>query len=195
MKNFTHLTKILTLTAIFAIPFMLKGAEPKAESVAAAQWNAKGELLQPVNYREWVFVGTPVTPNDMNNGKAAFPEFHNVYIDPASWTEYKRTGKFPDGTVMVKELVSVGSKQATSGAGYFQGEFLGLEAAVKSAAKHSKEPGNWAYYSFTQPDKAPAKLAAMMPTATCNACHQATAKEDFVFTQFYPVLRAAAAKK
>ena len=44
-----------------------------------------GQLERPTGFREWVYVGTPVTPNDMNDGKAAFPEHHNVYIDPASW--------------------------------------------------------------------------------------------------------------
>ena len=162
---------------------------------AAAQWNEKGELLQPVNYREWIYVGTPLTPNDMNDGKAAFPEFHNVYIDPASWAAYKKTGEFPDGTVVVKELVRVGSKTASSGKGYFQGEFIGLEASVKSADKHAKEPGHWGYYSFTQEGKEPKPVATIMPTQSCNTCHQTTAKQDYVFTQFYPVLRAAAKKQ
>ena len=74
----------------------------------------------------WVYVGTPVTPNDMNDGKVAFPEHHNVYIDPKSWEHWKETGTFRDGTILVKELVSVGSKAAVSGQGYFQGEFIGL---------------------------------------------------------------------
>lgn len=169
-----------------------QGQDSMGKKSAAAQWNAKGELLQPVGYREWIFVGTPVTPNDLNDGKAAFPEFHNVYIDPISWAQYKKTGEFPDGTLLVKELVSVGSKAAASGSGYFEGEFIGLEAAVKSSAKHPKEPGNWGYYSFTQPDAAPLKVAAVKPTASCNVCHQVNAKQDYVFTQYYPVLRAAA---
>ena len=50
-----------------------------------AKFNKAGELLRPVKYREWIFVGAPVTPKDMNDGKPAFPEFHNVYIDPESW--------------------------------------------------------------------------------------------------------------
>ena len=166
-------------------------ADAQMTSNSAAQWNEKGELLQPVNYREWIFVGTPVTPNDMNDGKAAFPEFHNVYIDPTSWAAYKKTGEFPDGTVMIKELVSVGFKAASSGKGYFEGEFLGLEASVKSAAKHSNEPGHWGYYSFTQEGKAPKQTTIVLPTQSCNTCHQTTAKHDYVFTQFYPVLRAA----
>lgn len=86
-----------------------------------------GELQRPTGYREWVYVGTPVTPNDMNNGKAAFPELHNVYIDPESWAQWKTEGTFRDGTILIKELVSVGSKAAVSGQGYFMGEFIGLE--------------------------------------------------------------------
>jgi hypothetical protein len=36
--------------------------------------------------------------------------------------------------------------------------------------------------------------AKAFPTADCNVCHQSNAKDDWVFTQFYPVLRAAKAK-
>ena len=150
-----------------------------------------GELQRPTGYREWVYVGTPVTPNDMNNGKAAFPEHHNVYIDPESWTHWKETGVFRDGTILMKELVSVGSKAAVSGNGYFQGEFIGLEATIKSKNHFPDEPGNWAYYSFSSMDhKTLADTAKPFPTASCNACHQGAAEDDFVFTQYYPVLRA-----
>ncbi len=150
-----------------------------------------GELTRPTGYREWVYVGTPVTPNDMNNGKAAFPEHHNVYIDPASWKHWKKTGKFRDGTILIKELVSVGSKTAVSGQGYFQGEFLGLEATIKSKKAFPNEPGNWAYYSFSGPNhKSLTKTAKPFPAAACNACHENAAADDFVFTQYYPVLSA-----
>jgi len=194
MKITAKLFALSFFVATIATAFTTQAEDSSPKTTAAAQWNDKDELLQPVNYREWIFVGTPLTPNDMNEGKAAFPEFHNVYIDPASWAEYKKTGKFPEGTVMVKELVSVGSKLAASGAGYFQGEFIGLEAAVKSSAKHPKEPGNWGYYSFTQLGKEPAKVTSIKATQSCNACHQASAKQDYVFTQYYPVLRAESKK-
>ncbi|MGI9262915.1 MAG: cytochrome P460 family protein, partial [Woeseiaceae bacterium] len=62
-----------------------------------------GELERPTGYREWIYVGTPVTPNDMNDGKAAFPEHHNVYIDPESWAHWKETGEFRDSTILMKE--------------------------------------------------------------------------------------------
>ncbi len=154
-----------------------------------------GVLERPEGYREWIYVGTPLTPNDMNDGKAAFPEFHNVYIAPNSWQHYLKTGEFEEGTILVKELVSVGSKQAVSGKGYFMGDFIGLEATIKSKKHFPKEPGNWAYFSFTNPDGPLKGTAEAFPTASCNACHQGAAAQDFVFTQYYPVLRARSAGK
>lgn len=154
--------------------------------------NSNGLLARPKGYRSWVYVGTPVTPNDMNNGKAPFPEFHNVYIDPTSYTQYKKTGSWRDGTILVKELVSVGTKAANSGNGYFMGDFIGLEATIKSATHFPDEPGNWAYFSFT--DLKSGVLAAEVsafPTTSCNSCHEAGAQDDFVFTQYYPVLASA----
>jgi hypothetical protein len=202
---------IVVLTvAVAGFVFLIPADQGLADSHGAsvAKFDSDGNLLRPVGYREWVFVGTPVTPNELNGGMAPFPEFHAVYIDPASWAQYKKTGEFRDGTVMVKELISVGAKQATSGQGYFMGEYIGLEAAVKSKAHFPDEPGNWAYHSFTTPGSpmedpdnrakmqagAPLKdKAKAFPTAVCAGCHVASAAEDMVFTQFYPVLRAAKA--
>jgi hypothetical protein len=168
-------------------------AEPiKKSMAAAASYSADGELKRPADHHEWVFVGAPVTPNDMNDGKAAFPEFHNVYIDPGSFASYKRTGEFPDGTVILKELVSVGGKAMESGNGYFQGEFVSLEAMVKDQKRFSDEPGGWAFFRFGEaPDYSP--TGARMKTESCNSCH-AGANEDYVFTDTYPVLRAAKSK-
>ena len=154
-----------------------------------------GKLQRPTNYREWIYVGTPLTPDDMNGGKANFREFHNVYIDPESWAHWKKTGKFREGTILIKEMTAVGSKSATSGKGYFMGEFAGLEATIKSTKYFPKEPGNWAYFSFTTDDhKTLKKEAPVQAAAACNACHNASAADDFVFTQYYPVLRLGKAK-
>lgn len=157
--------------------------------VRAASYTAAGDLVRPQNHREWVFVGAPVTPNDMNDGKAAFPEFHNVYIDPSSFASYKRTGAFPEGTVLLKELVSVGGKAMESGKGYFQGEFVSLEAMVKDRARFPGEPGGWAFFRFGEaPNYKP--VGARMKTESCNSCHSG-ANQDYVFTDTYPVLRDA----
>jgi len=188
------MNKIKYLTLILLVTIMVTSCnnEGNYEKVSYFTMDANGELVRPIDYRTWVYVGTPLTPNDMNNGKAAFPEFHNVYIDPASYKEYKKTGTWREGTILIKELVSVGSKAAVSGNGYFMGNFIGLEATIKSKEQFPDEPGNWAYFSFTNPTEGIlAATGKAFKTNQCNGCHNASAGDDFVFTQHYPVLRAA----
>jgi hypothetical protein len=181
---------ITLLSAVIAIAFAL----PVEAGAGGAKFSSNGELQIPKDYRQWVFVGAPVTPHDMNNGKAAFPEFHHVYIDPASYAAYKKTGKFPDGTILVKELATVGAKSSSSGNGYFAGEFAGIAVSVKDGKRFPKEPGYWAYFNFIGEDGKPLASAKAQATADCNVCHQQNT-EDWVFTQHYPVLRAAKASK
>ncbi len=168
--------------------------EVKAEVKAFAEYTDEGKLKQPVGYRKWPFIGTPVTPNDKNDGAAAFPEFHIVYIDPTSFEHYEKTGEFRDGCVIVKELTTVGDTSASSGKGYFMGEYSGLEVSIKDSKRFKDEPSNWAYFSFGH--KIPLKeTATKNAAASCSDCHSKNAKQDLVFTQYYPVLRAAAPKK
>ena len=166
-------------------------AAPPGGTTAPVEFTADGKLKQPDGYRKWTYVGEVITPNDMNDGEATFPEFHSVYMDPESFAEYEKTGKFRDGTVLIKELSSVGSKKAASGNGYFQGEFTGLEASIKDSKRFKDEPGNWAYFSFGH--KYPLKAEVSKNAgAACNQCHQDNAKKDWIFSQYYPALRAAA---
>ena len=190
-------TMVTVLVGIAGLIFILAragapiaGAEPAARG-AVVEFTPDGKLKQPVGYRQWIYVGASVTPNDLNGGKALFPEFHAIYIDPESFAEYKETGKFRDGTVLVKELSSVGSKETTSGKGYFLGDFTGLAVSIKDSKRFKDEPGNWAYFSFGHKYPLEAEVSKS-PTFACNKCHQDSAKQDWVFTQNYNVLPAAA---
>ena len=191
-----NISAVAVLVSIVATLTACATAESSSLRVAQAtdppkpQFTAEGELMQPEGYREWIYVGTPLTPNSLNPPEAAFPDFHNVYIHPADYRHYRQTGQFPDGTVLVKELVSVGSEQAVSGNGYFMGEFTGLEATVKDASRFAEEPNNWAYFTFGHAYPL-AETAPAMPTGSCAGCHLGSAADDMVFTQYYPVLRAA----
>jgi len=187
---------VAVVAVIAGLSYVLTGpaippasAQPQAPA-ALVEFTPDGKLKQPVSYRKWVHLGTPVTPKDMNDGDDAISEFHAVYMDPESFAHYEKTGKFRDGTVMVKEFSGVGSKKAVSGKGYFMGEFTGLQFSIKDSKRFKDEPGNWAYFDFgtKYPLKAEAPKEA---AASCNECHQDSAKTDWVFSQYYPVLRAA----
>ena len=159
-------------------------------------WDRDGKLFQPKDFREWVFIGAPLTPNGLNDGKANFPEFHNVYVQPAAFKAYRATGKWPEGTMMVKELQLVGgkaefpdgSRYEPSGRGYFPGAVNGLDVAVKDS-KRFKESNNWGYFNFNH--SAPPYLASTeaKPIGECAGCHIANADEDMVYVSLYkPIL-------
>lgn len=171
-----------------------------AQTVTAAVFNDSGEAVLPTGYRAWVFVGAPLTPNAMNGGEAPFPEYHNVYVEPGAFAHWSKTGTWAEGTQLVKELVRIyendndpdtGATFEVSGVGYQQGEFAGLELTVKESARFPDMPGGWAYFSFGHHAQPYAETATAFPQDACNACHAGNAVDDFVFTQFYPVLRAA----
>lgn len=190
---------IRTLSAITLIAAGLaNGAVAHAEggrAIGAASFNGQGELQLPQGFREWMFIGAPLTPHGLNNGKAGFPEFHHVYVNPDAFAVYQRTGEFPEGTVIAKELVLLlkgdhpdGSKNAPSGRGYFAGEFQGMDVMVKDSSRFSKTNG-WGFFNFGHHAPPYTAAAPAAPREDCAACHQANAQKDMVFTQFYPVLR------
>ena len=185
----------LILSSVFVftlISFSSANADPATNAEEyTAQFNEAGELIRPNAWREWIFVGSPVTPNSLNSGAAPFPEFHSVYIDPVSWAHWKKTGKFREGTMFAKELTLVGDTAATSGKGFFNGELQGFEIAHKDSKRYSKETDGWAYYTFGHKPEPYNNSTMAMPTAACAACHTAAAADDMVFTQYYPILRAA----
>jgi hypothetical protein len=170
------------------------GGVPPTGSRYLPEYTASGELVLPKGYREWVYVGSPLTPNALNDGHANFPEFHNVYIEPGSYAIYKKTGVFPDGTLFYKELQLTkkpeenpdGSRTEPSGRGYFPGELNGADVTVKDS-KRFAATGGWGYFNFHHYLPL-APTAAVRPESECAFCHEASAKRDEVWTQFYKIL-------
>ena len=118
--------------------------------------------------------------------------YHNVYINPSSYREFAKTGKFPEGTMMAMELVSADTKREPGLQGSFEKDFIGLEVSVKDSNRFE---GGWAYFNFSGTGSSYKAKAEPFPvSAGCVACHKQNAETDNVFTQFYPVLRAAKPK-
>jgi len=170
------------------------------EDINHASFNADGSVQVPDDYNKWVHVGTITTPDELNpGGVAGFPEFHSIYVEPSAFDYFIKHSEWPEGTQIIKERTLVrdgdncdkktGACVEVSGTGYFMGDFKGLEFTVKDTQRFSSEPGGWVYFSFGNEGKPFAKTAEAFPTKECNACHENAAENDFVFTQFYPVLR------
>ena len=156
--------------------------------------NDANETSIPANFREWVFIGAPLTPNGLNGGEAGFPEFHHVYIEPNAYAEYKRTGVFPEGTTIVKELVLLhqaqyedSSRDEASGRGFFAEKFNGIDMMVKDSKRFADTNG-WGFFNFGHHAPPYAVKAAAAPNEACASCHTANATKDMVFTKFYPIL-------
>jgi len=161
--------------------------EPETNN-PVADFTVQDKLIRPTHYRRWVHLGTRLAPND-KNPEADRPLFHNVYVHPKAFAQYRKNGTFPNDTIIVREIVSVG-KSDPDAEGPFMGDFVGLEAAVKDAVRFKDEPGNWAYFDFGK--KYPlAEIAEIQRADQCSECHKSRAgKTDFVFTRYYPALRA-----
>lgn len=190
---------ILALASGAATFLILHVARPDVAAAqmsapAGATFNAAGETSIPEGFREWPFLGAPLTPNGLNGGAAGFPEFHHVYIEPGAFAEYKRTGEFPEGTTIVKELVLLkqaeyedGSRDEASGRGFFADRFAGIDMMVKDKDRFSQTSG-WGFFNFGHHEPPYAETAAPAPHDACAFCHEASATYDMVFTTFYPIL-------
>src|SRR5580658_2958665 len=193
----------LTLVAAVLVFAMAKSVTVRASASNAAQdsgssavWDSSGQLQRPVGYRRWVFLGAPLTPNGLNNGKASFPEYHHVYVEGRNLDVFLKTGSFPEGTVLVKELTRVldptfpdGSRTEPSGRGYFNGEFNGMDVTVKDSKRFAATNG-WGFFNFGHHPLPYSSWAKEASPAECAGCHQAfVAKTDMTWIQFYPILR------
>jgi cytochrome P460 len=194
-----YLRRALVMAALIGVSAAVFSSGPfaqQAKQPGGAQFTPDGKMKLPTGYREWVFIGSPLTPNALNGGKASFPEFHNVYVERKNFDAYMKTGTFPEGTVLVKELVLLqkptfpdGSQQAPSGRGYFQGAFNGMDVSVKDTKKFAKTNG-WGYFTFGHHAEPYETTAAESSAAECAGCHLANvAKTDMTYVQFYPVLQ------
>jgi hypothetical protein len=153
-----------------------------SQPVTEPRFTAANELLRPTGYREWMFVTSNLGMGYREGAPASDPEFHNIYIQPAAYREYRETGRFPDHTMLVMERVSSGTNASINRTGRFQDKFLGIEVAVKDEARF---PGKWAYFNLGSS----AEKAKAFPKEACWNCHNEHGAVDNVFVQFYPVLK------
>jgi hypothetical protein len=191
-----------------ASSFLFNAGPVVAQTQEYPVYDSAGRVKTPTGYRAWVFVGAPLTPEGLNDGKfncnadgtnctkSNFPEYHHVYIEKKNVDAYLKTGSFPEGTVIVKELTRVlkptfpdGSRKEPSGRGYFNGEYNGIDMTVKDSKRFAGTNG-WGFFTFGHHPLPYNKTSAERPAAECAGCHISNvANTDMTWIQFYPQLR------
>lgn len=159
-----------------------------------AEFTKDGELVRPSNYREWIFLSSGLGMTYGPNAPAAGspPRFDNVYVNPSSYREFIRSGKWPDGTVLILEIRESESKGSINQHGHYQTSVAGLEANVKDSGRFPKN--GWAFFDLSARGNQSAAVKPIPAGNNCEQCHSANGAVDSTFVQFYPELIPIARK-
>ena len=189
----TLTTKLLAASATIWLGSMAVGGaaiiSPETPGDSPVRYDADGKLQRPADYRAWIFLSSGV---DMTYGSPAAsrePDMHmftNVFVNPEAYRAFKKTGTWPDKTMLVLEVRHSGTDRRPNRAGMFQVERVGLEAHVKDSGKNG-----WTFYGFEETGSGD----PMPQTSTCNTCHAEHGAVDNTFVQFYPELLDVAKAK
>ena len=147
------------------------------------RYTPDGALIPPSDYREWVYLSSGLDMSYSEQPAAmGHSMFDNVFVSPAAWAEFKRSGHWPDKTMFVLEVRAGGTNASINKAGNFQTpDLLGREVHVKD---ESRFDGKWAFFGFESDE--PSKMVPK--EASCYSCHSAHGAVDTTFVQFYPTL-------
>jgi len=165
---------------------------PSAAQTHAAEsptYSSSGQLIRPVDYREWVYVTSGL---GMTYGPAAQaaagrpPMFDNVFVTREAYREFLRSGTWPDKTMFILEIRRADANVSINNGGQTQGEVVAIEASVKDQRRFSD--GGWGYFTFDGPQGLVDTAAPLPVTASCYSCHKANTAVDNTFVQFYPTL-------
>jgi len=172
--------------ALVAACLVVLAAAPEEKS-SKPQYDEKGQLVRPADYREWMFLSAGYGMN-YSPGPGSHEMFTNVFVQRWAYLEFVNSGKWPEQSMFVIDERDAASRSSINQKGHYQTDLMGLAVEVKDSAHN---PEKWAYYAFDAEDKA----AGAMPKGNgCYACHDAHAAVEHTFVQFYPTLKVVAKK-
>lgn len=150
--------------------------------------DADGHITLPKDFRaRWTHLGSWVVQQAGAPGQG----FHDVYTEPASAAAFRKTGQWPDGATLVKEIRGIESGPLTTGPGLWAGDNKVWFVMVKDLKGRFSGNANWGdgwgWALFEAKD--PSKNASASHQADCMGCHVPAKATDWVFLNGYPTLR------
>lgn len=155
------MNRIAVLLALVALPALAADPSP---------------VPYPEGYRTWTHVKSMV----INPGHPLYDAFggiHHLYANKKALDGYK-AGKFPDGAVIVFDLL-----EAKSADNAVQEGARKVVGVMHKDGKRWKETGGWGFEGFKGDSKSERAVGASAATA-CYACHTQQKEKDFIFSGF-----------
>ena len=162
-----------------------------SESVFSPYVDKQGNISFPKGFRtSMVHLGSWFVPEGGASG------FHDVYTEKASVDAYRKTGKFPDGATIVKELRASEKGDYTTGSGVSHSNstikqwFVMIKDSSGRFADKPEWGDGWGWALYT-PDKVGAgdiRNTVKSYKSECLACHVPAKANDWVYTEAYPIL-------
>jgi len=147
----------------------------------------QGNIRKPTGYRDhYELLGT-YTVLDPKGG-----EVHVTYATPGTAAYYRKTGKFPDGAVLVKEIFGIDHAQLTTGDSHWASGIKAWFVKIKDEKdRYGNNPlwGNgwgWALFKADAPDK----QVAIDYKKDCLGCHVPAKSTDWTYVQGFPPLKS-----
>jgi len=144
-----------------------------ALALPAALAQEAGPIAYPEGFRRWAHVKTQlVTPDNPRAGR--FVGMHHIYANALALEGYE-SGRFPDGAVIVFDLLDVRADKGTTD----EGPRKFTDVMVKDSRRFAST-GGWGYEEFAGPSHERQLDAAK--AAACSACHERLAPTDHVIS-------------
>lgn len=147
-----------------------------------------GNIRKPTDYRDrYELLGTYTILDPKGN------EMHVTYASPGTAAYYRKTGKFPDGAVLVKEIFGTDHAKLTTGDAHWASGIKVWFVQIKDTK--NRFPNNklwgdgwgWALFKADAPDK----QVATDYKKDCLGCHVPAQSTDWTYIQGYPVLKSS----
>ena len=179
--------KKLLLASIMTACLVLLAVASEDKSLKP-QYDEKGRLMRPADYREWMFLSAGYGMN-YSPEPGSHEMFTNVFVQRWAYDDFVKAGKWPEQTMFVIDERDAASRSSINQKGHYQTDLMGLAVEVKDSTHN---PDKWAYYGFNESGE----TAEAMPHGNpCWSCHDAHAAVEHTFVQFYPTLLEIAKAK
>lgn len=145
--------------------------------VGFALWAQTDEATSfPKDFRKWAHVKS-VLVGPQSPAYATEGGIHHIYANDKALEGYD-SGKFPDGSVIVYDLLE--TKEV--GGNTIEGQTRRVDVMVKQSERYAST-GGWEFMSFSGNDQTNGKLPAARQ-AMCAGCHAHRKDHDSVFSEF-----------